>query len=145
MSLRLPIVVLAAAGAFVLAACGGDDVTTPASPATGGAPAATPTAAAETPTPAPETPTPAAGGGAANEVSTAIGGFALPSQTISVGTTLVWTNQDDFPHTATANDRSFDSGTLSTGESFRHTFTEAGSYDYFCEIHPTMTATITVE
>jgi plastocyanin len=65
--------------------------------------------------------------------------------TIGVGETVTWTNMDFLPHTATSGDPGdadagsiFDSGTLTLGRSFSHTFDEAGEFVYFCEFHPTM-------
>ncbi|MCK9487003.1 MAG: hypothetical protein M0R73_09970 [Dehalococcoidia bacterium] len=72
-----------------------------------------------------------------------IGGFVLPSLDIEVGTTVVWSNQDGVPHTATADDGSFDSGSIQGG-TFSHRFEEAGTFSYFCAVHPDMTAEITV-
>ena len=63
---------------------------------------------------------------------------------IAAGTTVTWTNQDIVPHTATADDGSFNSGKLSKSESFSFTFEEPGTYEYFCEFHPNMTGTIVV-
>lgn len=55
--------------------------------------------------------------------------------TVSEGTTITWTNNGDDDHTVTADDGSFDSGTLNPGESFTHTFATAGTYPYYCEFH----------
>ena len=63
---------------------------------------------------------------------------------VAVGTTVTVTNDDGSPHTWTAVDGTFDSGGLGQGESFEFTFTEAGTYEYFCSIHPSMTGTIVV-
>jgi plastocyanin len=52
---------------------------------------------------------------------------------------------DSPDHTVTADDDSFDSGTLSNGDTFEQTFDEAGEFAYHCEIHSSMTGTITVE
>jgi plastocyanin len=84
---------------------------------------------------------------AGGEEAIAIEGFAFgPADiTIPVGTTVTWTNNDGAPHTATADDGSFDSGNLSTGDSFSFTFDTPGTYTYHCNVHPNMTATITVE
>jgi plastocyanin len=70
--------------------------------------------------------------------------FAPASITIKAGTKITWTNQDTAPHTATADNSSWDSGTLQKGQSFSFTFNKAGLVKYHCEIHPNMTATITV-
>jgi plastocyanin len=47
-------------------------------------------------------------------------------------------------HTVTANDLGFNSGALRIQSSFRHTFEEAGEYDYFCAIHASMRGTVIV-
>ena len=59
-----------------------------------------------------------------------------PAQlTVTVGTTVVWTNQGQHPHTVTADDRAFDSGTLEGGQTFSATFDEVGRVPYYCQIH----------
>jgi len=63
---------------------------------------------------------------------------------VKVGTTVTWTNKDNAEHTVTADDGTFDSGTLGKGSSFSYTFTEAGSFPYFCEFHYSMTGVVTV-
>jgi plastocyanin len=70
--------------------------------------------------------------------------FAPASTSVHVGDTITWTNQDIAPHTATANDGSFNTGSLSQGKSGSHTFTKAGSFAYICSIHPSMKGTVTV-
>lgn len=58
---------------------------------------------------------------------------------------MTWTNgQLDVQHTVTADGGSFGSGPLSTGSSFSHVFTRAGTYTYHCSIHTDMTGTVTV-
>ena len=52
-----------------------------------------------------------------------------------VGTTVTWTNEDDAPHTVTADDNSFDSKTFGKGESFSFVFNKAGEFSYYCAIH----------
>lgn len=64
--------------------------------------------------------------------------------TVPVGTTVVWTNEDSMDHTVTASDNSFDSGTFGQGDTFSFTFTEAGSFDYICALHPNMKGNVTV-
>lgn len=74
-----------------------------------------------------------------------IASFQLPDLTIHEGDTVVWTNQDSAAHTATSDDGStFDSGRLDQGQSFSWTATAAGTFDYHCTFHSSMTATITV-
>jgi plastocyanin len=72
--------------------------------------------------------------------------FAFTGATaVGVGDTVTVTNDDSVAHTWTAADGDFDSGSLAEGESFEHTFDEAGEYDFFCSVHPDMTGSITVE
>ena len=114
-------------------------------------PAPVPTAEPTTqPTPRPTptqrraTPPPVTGG---QTVSVSISNFAFVPATITVraGTRVTWTNrQAGIEHTVTANDGSFDSGNLSTGSSYSHVFTKAGTYAYHCAIHPFMTGTVIV-
>lgn len=55
--------------------------------------------------------------------------------TVTVGTEVVWTNEGDNPHTVTADDRAFDSGTLEPGQRFSVTFDQVGRVPYYCQIH----------
>jgi 3',5'-cyclic-AMP phosphodiesterase len=71
--------------------------------------------------------------------------FTPKSITVRQGATVTWTNNDDIPHTATSTEKKFSSPVLDTDQSFSFTFRDAGSYPYFCKIHPTMTGTIVVE
>jgi plastocyanin len=67
--------------------------------------------------------------------------------TIPVGTTVVWTNQDSAPHTATSDPGSaftFDTGMLQKGQSGKITFTTVGTFAYHCTVHPTMHAMVIV-
>ena len=66
--------------------------------------------------------------------------------TINVGDTVTWTNNDGIAHTATSTDgpASFDSEDIATGATWSFTFTEVGTYDYKCNYHSSMTASITV-
>lgn len=59
------------------------------------------------------------------------------------GAVVEWKNDDLIPHTATAP--SFDSGSLASGKSWRHTFTEAGTFPYICTFHPTMKGVVVVK
>jgi plastocyanin len=63
---------------------------------------------------------------------------------VQVGGKVIWQNQDTAPHTATADDGSFDTGTIEKGKIGSETFKEAGTFTYFCEIHPTMHGTVEV-
>jgi plastocyanin len=73
--------------------------------------------------------------------------FDPPTLTIAAGTKVTWVNRDDVPHTATstAKPKRFNSGTLDTDQQFSHVFTESGTYDYFCAVHPKMTGRIIVK
>jgi plastocyanin len=79
-------------------------------------------------------------------VEVSVEGFAFVPQnlTVSVGTTVRWTNADGTAHTATATGAEFN-GSMSGGATFEHTFSAAGVFDYFCSIHGNMTGEITVE
>ena len=83
---------------------------------------------------------------AQDEMTVSIQDFLFdPDQiTVAPGTTVTWVNDGEEPHTSTADDGMWDSGTLQPGESYSFTFDEPGSYSYFCEIHPDMTGTINV-
>jgi plastocyanin len=70
--------------------------------------------------------------------------FQPASVEIVTGGTVTWTNTGQAPHTVTADDGSFDSGTLSPGATFSQTFATAGTFTYHCNIHPQMTATVIV-
>ena len=104
-----------------------------ASPSPQASPAASPVAS------------PMASPAAANRVT--ISSFAFHPQTITVaaGTEVMWTNQDDIPHTVTSNDgKSFSSQLLDTGDELHQRFTKPGTYPYHCALHPFMTATVIV-
>jgi len=83
-------------------------------------------------------------------VEATIVNFTLPNLTITVGTTVTWTQADGAPHTTTSgtngqfDGQGWDSPTLSTNETFSHTFNEAGTFTYTCRIHPSMNGTVTV-
>ena len=71
--------------------------------------------------------------------------FVPARLTVKAGTTVTWRNEDDIPHTVTSVTQLFKSRALDTDDSFSFTFTESGTYEYFCSLHPRMTATIVVE
>jgi plastocyanin len=70
--------------------------------------------------------------------------FVPPSLTVRAGTVVTFVNDDDEPHTATAYDKSFDSEALDSHETWKYTFAKAGTYNYFCEMHPRMKGTLVV-
>ena len=71
--------------------------------------------------------------------------FGPQTLTVSVGTTVVWTNRDDIPHTVVSTEGVFKSKVRDTDEMFSYTFTKAGTYPYFCSVHPKMTGKVVVQ
>jgi plastocyanin len=132
-------VLLAALAALALASCGGDDDTT----ATEAEPAATAPNPEDESSPA-ETAAPS--GKLARSAKVEIVDFAYDPDPVQVetGGKVIWQNMDSAPHTATADDGSFDTGTLEEGKLKSESFKEPGNYTYFCEIHPTMHGTVEV-
>jgi plastocyanin len=59
--------------------------------------------------------------------------------------TITWQNNDKVPHTATADDGSWDTGNISPGSSKALTFAVAGTFAYHCTVHPMMKATVVVQ
>jgi plastocyanin len=76
-----------------------------------------------------------------------IDNFSFGPQTITVpvGATVTWTNRDDIPHTVVSTDGVFKSKVRDTDEKFSYTFSKAGTYPYFCSIHPKMTGQVVVQ
>jgi amicyanin len=90
-----------------------------------------------------DAPAPAAQGGNAVDITNFA--FAPVTLTIPVGATVTWTNHDEEPHTIVSGDGStFHSPGMGTGGTYSFTFTNAGSYDYMCSIHPFMHGTVVV-
>jgi plastocyanin len=73
--------------------------------------------------------------------------FGPAALTVAAGTTVTWTNRDDIPHTVVSTDdpKAFKSKVLDTDEKFSFTFSKAGTYPYFCSIHPKMTGKVIVQ
>jgi plastocyanin len=71
--------------------------------------------------------------------------FGPQTVTVAAGTTVTWTNSDDIPHTAVSTDGVFKSKVMDTDEKFSYTFTKAGTYFYYCSIHPKMTGKVVVQ
>ena len=99
-----------------------------------GAPAATPTADAAA----------AQAAGTLQQAGMRNMAFAPARIEITAGTTVQWTNNDPLAHSVTANDRSFDSGLIQPGQSWAHTFTAPGTYDFSCTPHPFMKGVVIV-
>lgn len=70
--------------------------------------------------------------------------FAPAALTVKPGTTIAFRNHDDIPHSVVAAKGEFHSDPLDTDDEFSFTFTEPGTYEYFCGLHPQMKGTITV-
>jgi plastocyanin len=83
---------------------------------------------------------------AAEPVTIDIAKFAFgPKEvTIAPGTTVVWVNHDETPHTVAASDHSFVSKALDTDDRYEHTFAGEGDIPYFCTVHPFMTGVVHV-
>lgn len=88
----------------------------------------------------------AAASGSAKSVDAMGYKFSPADLTIAVGDTVTWTNHDTAPHNIVVTDgpEKFTSPNLQTGQTYSHTFTQAGKYSYYCSIHPDMKATVTV-
>jgi plastocyanin len=71
--------------------------------------------------------------------------FSPAELSVPVGTTVVWVNHDDVPHTVVEVSRQFSSPALDTDVQYVHAFTAAGTYDYVCGIHPHMTGRVVVK
>ncbi len=86
-------------------------------------------------------------GPASNITEIRISGFSFDpsSLTVSVGTTVTWTNEDNVPHTIIGDNGEFSSPNLSQGSQFSFTFNSAGTYTYHCGVHPSMKATVIVQ
>ncbi len=70
--------------------------------------------------------------------------FGVASLEVAAGTTVTWTNRDDVPHTVASTTKIFKSPPLDTGEAFSYTFKEAGTFEYYCSMHPRMIGKIVV-
>jgi len=104
----------------------------------------------------PPPPAPAAGPTAAGDTSMAASKASIkagiksmafqPNRIeITAGTTVTWTNNDPLEHSVTAVDRSFDSGLIKSGGTWRYTFTRPGTYQFFCQPHPFMKGVVIVK
>jgi plastocyanin len=88
-----------------------------------------------------------AGSVAAAEFAVDIQGMKfVPAQlSVAPGDTITFTNRDAAPHTATANDGSFDTGRLARGQSATVTIGAAGTFNYICALHPAMKGVVTAQ
>lgn len=107
-------------------------------PAPAVSPTITPTAT-PTPTPAPKK---------SETYTSDINNFSFnpPELKIKKGDTVIWTNSDSAPHTITSDaGNELGSSTLSSGQTYKHTFNTAGTFNYHCSIHPSMKANVVVK
>lgn len=116
-------------GVLAIAGCGGDDDSADATASNSQTATTTTTSASAT---------------MSDQVDIADFKFAPESIEVSVGTKVTWTNSDSAPHTATADDSSFDTGDLDKGDEAAITFDEPGEFTYYCRFHPFMKGTVEV-
>jgi plastocyanin len=129
-----------AAAALALAGCGGSSDSSTTTKASNSPPKAT-----KTSTTTGGTAAPAGAGQAAVKVDIKDFKFNPPDVNVKKGGTITWTNSDSADHTATADDKSFDTGTLHQGASKRDTFDKPGTYSYTCLFHPFMKGRVVVQ
>ena len=92
-------------------------------------------------------PTRAKGDPAASSLEVQVDNFTFgpATLTVPVNSTVTWVNKDDLPHTVASTDGVFKSKALDTDDKYSYTFNKAGTYAYFCSIHPKMVGTIVVK
>ena len=86
--------------------------------------------------------------GSGNKYQVNIDNFSFTPQTLTVpvGAKVTWTNKDDVPHTVVSTNKAFPhSSALDTDESFSYAFTKAGTYEYYCSVHPKMLGKVVVQ
>jgi plastocyanin len=71
--------------------------------------------------------------------------FAPKQLTVKAGTTVVWTNKDDTPHTVTSDDNTFSSPVMDTGQNFHYAFNKPGKFPFHCKLRPMMTGLVVVQ
>lgn len=89
----------------------------------------------------------AAGPAKADQVRLHIENFTFnpPELTVKPGTTVIWENADDIPHSVVEKDGKFHSAALDTGQTFSMAVQDVGEIDYYCGLHPHMTGKIIVK
>jgi plastocyanin len=102
------------------------------------------TAACGSATPAAQPASEGTGAEGATQVTIQSFSFQPATLTVPSGTTVTWTNKDNVAHTVTADDASWDSGSLTPGQTFSRTFEMAGAFQYHCTPHQRMVGTIVV-
>ncbi len=142
MRAKTPLVLALLLAALIVPGCGGDDDDEDYG-AGGQAPAATSEGGASNET---SRNAPAPSGEAVRAAKVKIVDFAYSPDPVrvQVGGKVIWQNEDPESHTATAEDGSFDTGTIDEGKLKSETFKKAGTYAYVCSIHPQMHGTVEV-
>ncbi|MEO8208331.1 MAG: plastocyanin/azurin family copper-binding protein [Chloroflexota bacterium] len=158
-TMHLKYALLAVLTAAIVANCGGSNSGAgpgyqngPTKPPASAPSSSAPTAAPATAAPATEVPPTASPGPSASpdgaispaEVGIADYEFLETAISVTVGTTVRWTNTGLRAHTVTGDDGGFDSGVLAPGATFDRLFPSAGTFMYHCTIHSGMTAEVTV-
>lgn len=82
---------------------------------------------------------------AAREIRVDNFSFSPENLTVPINATITWVNKDDVPHVIASNDGVFKSKALDTDDKYSYTFTRAGTYPYYCSIHPKMVGKIIVQ
>ncbi|HET6997619.1 MAG TPA: cupredoxin family copper-binding protein [Solirubrobacterales bacterium] len=127
------------AASLALSACGGDD-----DDSTESAPAAETTTEAGGSEDSGSAPAPSGEAQLSEKVKIVEFTYQPEPVEVQVGGKVIWQNEDTAPHTATADDGSFDTETIEQGKLKSETFKQAGTIPYFCEIHPDMRGTVEV-
>jgi plastocyanin len=132
--------------AIGLSACGGgdDETTTETVPTEQGNAGAAPEGAAGDGEAGASEPAPSGEAQRSEKVEIVEFAYDPDPVVVQAGGKVIWQNEDTAPHTATADDGSFDTGTLEKGKLKSETFKEPGTFPYFCQIHPTMHGTVEV-
>src|SRR5207244_12106724 len=71
--------------------------------------------------------------------------FGPDTLTVPVNSTVTWVNKDDVPHVIASNDGVFKSKALDTDDKYSYSFSKAGTYSYYCSIHPMMVGEVVVQ
>jgi plastocyanin len=135
-SIRTTIALALTTFALVLAGCGSDDSTT--------SDEVTTEEGSEAPSSGASAPAPSGDAARSEKVSIVEFAYDPDPVTIEEGGKVIWVNRDSAPHTATADDGSFDTGTIEQDKLKSESFKQPGTYTYFCEIHPDMHGTVEV-
>lgn len=148
-SMRRPLASALLLTAVVFAGCAAEEGSPDPTPSASPTSSATSTTTASAPTNSSATSSTSAAPRPAQTFDVDIQGnsFVGGTRTIQKGDTVRWTQKDSATHTVTSDDGSFDSGNLfavPTRDQFSHKFDTLGEFPYHCEVHPSMTATITV-